>query len=96
MRDYDLLTDAGRRRRLRRLAIQALDDYDLDVVRMRAMTDATNGVFRLDTADGGRFAMRVGMGPPAGHRPDEVDSELEFLRFVAESLENPMRMHLED
>jgi Ser/Thr protein kinase RdoA (MazF antagonist) len=82
MRDYHLLTDEGRRRRLRHLATRALDAYDLDVVRMRALTDASNGVFRLDTADGGRFVMRVGMGPPVGHRPEEVASELEFLRFI--------------
>jgi Ser/Thr protein kinase RdoA (MazF antagonist) len=51
---------------------------------MRAMADATNGVFRLDTADGDRYAMRVSMGPPIGHTPEETRSEAEWLHAIAE------------
>lgn len=76
------LTDVGRARRLRGVAEVALRSYDLDVVRMRAMTDATNGVFRLDTSDGRRFAMRTGLGPPAGHTVAEMESEAVFLDFL--------------
>ena len=79
MRDYHDLTDEGRRRRLAGVAREALASYDLAVVAMRGLTDATNGVFRLDTADGGRYAMRVGLGPPAGHTADEMRSEAAFL-----------------
>lgn len=79
MRDYYELTDEGRRRRLAVVARSALRHYDLDVVAMRGLTDATNAVFRLDTANGDRYAMRVGLGPPAGHTADEMRSEAAFL-----------------
>ena len=82
MRDYHDLTDEGRRRRLAGVAREALASYALDVVAMRGLTDATNGVFRLDTADGGRYAMRVGLGPPAGHTADEMRSEAAFLEAI--------------
>lgn len=84
MQDYYRLTDEGRRRRLRRIAVSALADYDLDVVRMRGLTDATNGIFRLDTSDGRRYAMRIGIGPPIGHPPEEIASEIAFLRALAD------------
>lgn len=83
-RDYYELTEQGRRNRLRAVAAAALDEYSLDVVRMRGLTDATNGVFRLDTADGGRYAMRVGLGPPAGHTAEEIRSEVEWIRTLAD------------
>ena len=82
-RDYYDLTDHGRRNRLRVVAAAALGDYALDVVRMRGLTDATNGVFRLDTSDGARYAMRVGLGPPVGHSPEEFASEMEWIHALA-------------
>jgi Ser/Thr protein kinase RdoA (MazF antagonist) len=86
---YDL-TERGRRNRLRSVAREALRRWPLEVVRMRGMTDATNGVFRLDTADGGRYAMRVGLGPPIGHTPEETRSEAEWLHALA--VESPVRV----
>ena len=83
MRDYYELTDEGRRRRLKPLAVEALEEYDLDVVRMRGLADATNGIFRLDTADGRRYAMRIGLGPPIGHTEEEMASEVAFLCTMA-------------
>lgn len=69
---------------MRPLAARALEQYDLEVVRVRGLPDATNGVFRLDTADGGRFAMRVGLGPPAGHTVTEMESEAAWLDSLHE------------
>jgi len=88
MKAFHELTDTGRTRRLRVVAEQALGEYDLDVVRMRAMTDATNGVFRLDCANGDRYAMRVGVGPPSGHSADETLSEMEWLLALS-TIESP-------
>lgn len=65
-----------------------LEEYDLDVVRMRAMSDATNGVFRLDCANGDRFAIRVGAGPPVGHSAREMRSEMEWLEALS-TIETP-------
>lgn len=81
--DYYDLTEQGRRNRLRSVAAAALRDFDLDVVRMRGLTDATNGVFRLDTSDGSRYAMRVGLGPPAGHTIAEFASETEWIHALS-------------
>jgi Ser/Thr protein kinase RdoA (MazF antagonist) len=84
VKDYYELTEQGRRNRMRAVAANALSKWDLDVVSMRGMTDATNGVFRLDTSSGERYAMRVGLGPPGGHTADEVRSETEWLHAIAE------------
>ncbi|MGI9665825.1 MAG: phosphotransferase enzyme family protein [Acidimicrobiia bacterium] len=83
-KDYFELTDRGRAMRLRAVAIRALEKYDLNVVRIRAMTDATNGIFRLDSSDGSRYAMRVGLGPPAGHTKGEMRSEAEWIASLIE------------
>ena len=83
MKDYALLTDRGRTRRLRRLALTALDAYDIVPARLRALPDATNAVFRVDTDDGGRFLLRVGLGPPLGHSEQAMRSELEFVDFLS-------------
>ena len=81
--DYYDLSEQGRRNRLRGVAAAALEEYELDVVRMRGLTDATNGMFRLDTSDGSRYAMRVGLGPPAGHTALEFRSEMEWVHALA-------------
>jgi len=85
MKDYAELTEEGRRRRLKVLALDALEEYDLDVVRVRGMTDATNGVFRIDTSDGERYAMRVGLGPPVGHTEAEMQSEMKLLLALSDT-----------
>lgn len=54
-------------------------------MRIRGLTDSTNGVFRLDSADGERYAMRVSLGPPIAHTPSEVRSELEWVSAIHES-----------
>ena len=62
---------------------------------MRSMPDATNGVFRLDCANGDRFAMRVGAGPPVGHTAAEMRSEMEWLdalsRIETPAVPRPVR-----
>jgi Ser/Thr protein kinase RdoA (MazF antagonist) len=68
MRSFYELTTAGRARRLRRLALNLLDHYDLDVCRLRLMSNEFNGVFRLDTAGKTPYVVRV-MRP--GERTDE-------------------------
>jgi Ser/Thr protein kinase RdoA (MazF antagonist) len=68
---------------MRTVAWRALAHWPLDVVRVRALPDATNGVFRLDTVDGGKYAMRVSLGPPIGHTPEETRSEAEWLHALA-------------
>ena len=79
MKDFFDLTPMGRTRRLRRAAMEALGSYDLDVETLRVMSTATNGVFRVDTAGGERYVLRVGRGGNIGHSLDQVRSETEWL-----------------
>lgn len=83
MRPYHDLTEIGRARRLRPLVWAALDHYDLDVVRLRLMTNETNGVFRIDTARRERFVARVGLGGAIGHPPEQVEVETAWLAELA-------------
>ncbi len=77
MKDFDGLTNRGRARRLRQLALNALADYDLPVVRFRLITNSFNGIFRLDTATGEKFILRVCL--PDERRLAEIQSEMAWL-----------------
>lgn len=77
MKPFIELSNAGRARRLRALAQQALAHYHLDVARLRLISNAYNAIFRVDTADGEKLVMRV-MRP--GERTDaEVDAQALWL-----------------
>ncbi len=52
MKDFYTLTKRGRAFRLRKMALAALERYDLDVARVRLLTNDMNGIFRVDTAGG--------------------------------------------
>jgi Ser/Thr protein kinase RdoA (MazF antagonist) len=59
-RPFSDLTDAGRIRRLRRVAWSALSRYPIAVSRLRFLAAHTNVTYRVDTEDGRVFALRVG------------------------------------
>jgi len=81
MKPYASLTLRGRARRLRRLAKTALGEYELDVQRIRLITNSWNCVFRVDATQG-RFVIRVSL-PGHGHSPATVRSEASFLAALA-------------
>jgi Ser/Thr protein kinase RdoA (MazF antagonist) len=83
MTEYHDLTVRGRARRLRRSVDAALAHHDLDVVRVRLITNETNGIFRVDSSDGARYAVRVGLGGGIGHSAGEVLAETEWLAALA-------------
>lgn len=75
---FDDLGEAGRARRLRPLALEALRAWDLRVDRARLVTNGYNAVFRVD-APGGPFALRVSLP----RRSDaELRAELDWLRAL--------------
>lgn len=78
MKDFYQLTPRGRALRLRRMAIAALERYDLDVRRVRLVTNDFNGIYRLDTADGNKHILRVCL-PEGGHSLEEIRSEMIWL-----------------
>jgi Ser/Thr protein kinase RdoA (MazF antagonist) len=81
-RPYALLTEHGQARRLRTLALNALQQYPLDVARLRLITNDMNGIFRVDTSDGRKFILRVTM-PECGHDLDHVAAEMDWLAALA-------------
>lgn len=59
MQPFAQLTERGQVRRLRQLAIHALAQYDLQVRRIRLIAVHTNTLFRVDTVDGAKYALRI-------------------------------------
>lgn len=94
MKPFLSLTVRGQAHRLRRLAIHALASYDLDVARLRLITNDVNGIFRIDAVDGRRFILRV-TAPEGGHTLDHVTAEMDWLAALARdtdlSVPHPLR-----
>jgi Ser/Thr protein kinase RdoA (MazF antagonist) len=80
---YDLSL-RGRALRLRRLGMEALKQYDLDVRRVRSLAQEMNAIFRLDLADGEKLALRVCVGGDIAHTADEIRAEMAWLHALAE------------
>ncbi|MCP4870732.1 MAG: phosphotransferase [Proteobacteria bacterium] len=89
------LTLQGRARRLRALAEAALASYDLDVRRMRLITNTWNCIFRLDTPTG-PLVLRVTL-PGHGHDLPMVQAEADYLEALGEATDllipAPIRNH---
>ena len=77
MKDFEELTTRGRARRLRRLALNALADYELSRARFRLVTNSFNGIFRLDTDEGEKYIVRVCL--PEERLLVEIQSEMAWL-----------------
>lgn len=82
MKPFSSLTERGQALRLRQLALNAITRYDLDVSRVRLITNDMNGIFRVDTTDGQKFVLRVTM-PECGHTLDHVTAEMDWLAALA-------------
>ncbi len=82
MKSFSTLTVLGQARRLRPLALNALKSYDLDVARLRLVSNDMNGIFRVDTTDGRKFILRVTL-PEGGHNLDHVAAEMDWLAALA-------------
>ncbi len=81
MKAYAELTDAGKLRRLRGLAGEALTHYDLEVKRVRLIALQRNTTFRVDTTGRQAFALRIGAG--ASRSEVDVATELAWLDALA-------------
>jgi Ser/Thr protein kinase RdoA (MazF antagonist) len=82
MKPYASLTEHGQARCLRRLALNALQQYPLEVARLRLVSNDFNGIFRVDTLDGQKFILRVTL-PEGGHTLDHVTAEMDWLAALA-------------
>lgn len=81
-KDFFELTNGGRAGRLRRLAQRALENYDLEVARLKLITNDFNGIFRVDTRRGEKFVLRVAL-PTGGHNAANFRSEMEWLHALS-------------
>jgi Ser/Thr protein kinase RdoA (MazF antagonist) len=77
MQSFETLTNAGQLRRLRRLAVVALEAYDLHEPRLTALMHGDNTTFRVDLASGERYVLRIHRS--IGKTPEMVRSELLWL-----------------
>lgn len=59
MKPFDKLTERGRLRRLRVIAQEAVQAYNLQIEHLRFLTVATNTMFRVDTVQGDRYVLRI-------------------------------------
>jgi len=59
MQAFEQLTRGGQARRLRKLALRALEQYPLDVVHVRLVGTFTNTLFRVRAASGRSYVLRV-------------------------------------
>ncbi len=97
MRDFYTLTVRGQAKRLRQMAWAALDHYDLDVRRIRLLSNAFNGIFRLDTADGGKAVIRINL--PGLRGREEIHSEMMWLDALRRDMPDigvPKPLHTRD
>ena len=79
MKAYTDLTPRGQARRLRRVVFAALEEYDLDVTQVRLITNLFNAIFRIDTADGARYVMRVCRADKGPTHLTQLRSEMMWL-----------------
>jgi Ser/Thr protein kinase RdoA (MazF antagonist) len=76
------LTQRGKARRLRAMAFDALAHYDLEVRRLRLITNDFNGIFRVDAADGRKLILRIAV--PAGrHGFSQFEAEMSWLAALS-------------
>ena len=59
MKPYDELTFRGQILRLRKLCIKALEDYPIEVARVRYLTTESTTMFRVDARDGQKYVIRL-------------------------------------
>jgi Ser/Thr protein kinase RdoA (MazF antagonist) len=65
---------------LRRLALRALEAYDLAEPRLKAIIHETNTTFRVDAADGSLYVLRI--HAPLARTAAAVQSELLWLAAI--------------
>ena len=80
MKPWDELTEAGQIRRLRPLAMEALQGFPIEPKRLRLVGGFTNVIFRVDTADE-VFALRIDLHQD--HSDSDVENELAWLEALA-------------
>jgi Ser/Thr protein kinase RdoA (MazF antagonist) len=80
LKPYPSLSRTGRLRRLRRLALAGLAEYDLDAPKLSFFGWHTNLLYRVTTADGAQYMLRV--AAPRWRSLDDLRSEAMWLEAL--------------
>ena len=88
MKNYNDLTNPGKLRRLRELARMALKQYDLNDPQFHFYAFATNLLFRVTTADGEQFMLRL--ASPGWRTFEDLCSEALWLQALARDTDLPV------
>src|SRR5688572_11512763 len=84
MRSFDALDVRGQVQRLRQLARTALSHYAINVAQLALLQYRHNAIFRVTTAEGERFVLRI---HAADHyQPDTIRAEAEWLMALRRDL----------
>ncbi len=83
MRPFERLTQQGKARRLRRLAIAALDRYELNVANVRLIGIHTNTLFRVGAVGAESYVVRV--CEPGWRTATDLRSEVMWLQDLSDN-----------
>jgi Ser/Thr protein kinase RdoA (MazF antagonist) len=81
MKPFDQLTNRGKARRLRKLTINALNQYEFEVADIRLVGMRVNTVFRVRTAGGSSYIIRI--CKPGWRTIADLSSEIAWLRALS-------------
>ena len=82
MDPFPSLTRLGQVRRLRTMALAALEQYDLPIERVSLLTFHFNAIFRIDLKDGGKRVLRINI--PGIRTLGNIRSEALWLAALSE------------
>ena len=78
---FEELTSRAQSTRLRRTALDALQQYPIEVARLRLLNHGFNTTFRVDTTDGRKFALRINVN--SQRTPANLAAEVAWLAAIA-------------
>ncbi len=89
MKPFEQLTWSGKQRRFRRLALDALRHYSLDIQRVVLFSYDTNLLYRVRTVDGESYVLRLANGSWRSQR--NAAGEVSWLDALAVETTIPAR-----
>jgi Ser/Thr protein kinase RdoA (MazF antagonist) len=88
LKPYTQLTPRGRILRLRQLALQALNDYPINVARVRFLAEESTTMFRVDAVNGHKYVLRI--YSEADSSLAENQTEMVWLTALARDTDLPV------
>lgn len=85
MKDFKDLTTRGKAHRLRGVALNALEQYDIQIRSVSLLGMFTNAMFRVRTVDGESYVLRI--CPPNWRTTTDLQSEITWLLALAKDTE---------